>query len=73
MVAELKSGLIFDLKAGDAMFADVLGRQGKQLTKVPAFQKFDVYPTPDVPNPAVIDLNANTIGGEKPGMTCEIK
>ncbi|MBE9560593.1 MAG: FecR domain-containing protein [Proteobacteria bacterium] len=73
VVAELRSGLKIDLHAGESAFADVLGRQGKQLTKIPAFQKFDVYPTPDVPNPAVIDLNANNIGDEDSGMTCEIK
>lgn len=73
VVAELKTGQILDLHDGEAGYADVLGRQGKRLSAIPAFQKFDVYPTPDVPNPAVIDLNANVLSGEESGMVCEIK
>jgi len=73
VVAELRSGQKLDLHDGDAGFADVLGRQGKQLTKVPVFQRFDAYPAPDVADPSVINLNASAIGGEESGMTCEIK
>lgn len=68
-----KSGQKLKLKAGQAGFADVLGRQATQLDAVPAFQVFDVYPTPDTPNPEVVNLNATTIGSDDGGLTCEIK
>jgi hypothetical protein len=70
---ESKSGQKLNLKAGQAGYADVLGRQSKQLSNVPVFQKFDVYPMPDVSNPAVININTSAIGGDESGMVCEIK
>lgn len=70
---ENRSGQKLDLSAGQSGFADVLGRQAKQLSQVPVFQKFDVYPTPDVPNPAMININVNAIGNDDSGMVCEIK
>lgn len=70
---ENRSGQKLDLKAGQSGYADVLGRQASRLPAVPVFQKFDAYPLPNVPNPAVINLNAATIGGDESGMICEIK
>jgi len=70
---ENKAGQTLDLKAGQAAYADVLGRQAKPLANIPVFQQFDAYPMPDVSNPSVIKLNVNTIGGEEPGVVCEIK
>jgi hypothetical protein len=70
---ENKFGKTLELKAGQSGYADVLGRQAKQLTKVPVFQRFDAYPTPDVPNPSVINLNTSNLGAKESGMVCEIK
>ncbi len=72
VVAELKSGQKLDLKAGMAGYADVLGRQAVQLPTIPVFQKFDVYPTPDVADPAAINIDV-AVGAKGPGMICEIK
>ncbi len=68
-----KAGVVVNLQAGQAAYTDVLGRQVKQLPKAPMFQQFDVYPTPDVKNPATINFNANSLGGKDSGMVCEIK
>lgn len=70
---ENKSGMKLELKAGQSGYADVLGRQAKPLTKVPAFQRFDAYPAPDVPNPSAINLNTSSFGAKESGMVCEIK
>lgn len=73
VVAQLRSGQKLDMKAGQSGYADVLGRQAKMLSKIPTFQKFDVYPMPDVSNPAKVNLNANGIGSKESDMSCEIK
>jgi len=72
VTVESKSGLKLPIKAGQAGYADVLGRQAQHLPATPAFQKFDVYPMPDVANPDVLNINAKSLGGGS-GMTCEIK
>ena len=70
---ENKSGIKLELKAGMSGFTDVLGRQANHLASAPVFQRFDAYPLPDVPNPAIININTSTIGGEESGMVCEIQ
>jgi hypothetical protein len=70
---ENKLGQTLNLKAGEAGYADVLGRQAQRLPQAPVFQRFDVYPMPDVSNPAVININTSAIGGDESGMVCEIK
>jgi hypothetical protein len=69
-----KTGLKINLKAGQAGYADVLGRQVKKLVKTPVFQRFDAYPLPDVPNPDRVSLNVGFIGiDDGYGRVCEIK
>lgn len=60
------------LKAGEAGFTDVLGREVVPLPTIPAFQKFDSYPVPDAPAPGVMELKAGTIGSDDGGTVCEI-
>ena len=61
------------IHSGESGYADVLGRQTKLLPKIPEFHKFDVYPLPDVANPASINLDANSLGLTESDMVCEIK
>ena len=73
VVAVNKAGLTLDLKAGQSGYTDVLGKQAIKLSQIPAFQKYDVYPMPDVINPASIKLNKGVAGGSQAGMVCEIQ
>lgn len=68
-----KAGMVVALQAGEAAYADVLGRRVKQLPKTPVFQQFDAYPTPDVKSPSTVNLNIRSLGGKESGMVCEIK
>jgi len=68
-----KSRLKLNLKAGQSGHTDVLGRQNKRLSSIPVFQKFDIYPRPDEPNPAAVNVSVNAIGDEKSGIVCEIE
>ncbi|HHJ35123.1 MAG TPA: hypothetical protein ENJ87_05095 [Gammaproteobacteria bacterium] len=67
-----KTGQQVALKAGQSGYTDVLGRQAKHLPGLPAFQKFDIYPLPDVANPASINLNSKLPGVNDSGLVCEI-
>ena len=73
VTVENKTGITLDLEAGQAGYADVLGRKVSRLPKTPAFQQFDAYPLPDVQNPGVTNIKAGTIGADDDGRICEIK
>lgn len=68
-----KDGLTINVKAGQSAYIDVLGRQNERLASTPMFQKFDVYPPPDVTNPAAINIRVKAIGDENSGVVCEIE
>jgi hypothetical protein len=73
VTVEGKTGNAVELKAGQSAFADILGRQVSKLPATPAFQKFDVYPLPNVQNPGSVNLSASKIGEDAAGRVCEIK
>jgi hypothetical protein len=68
-----KDGLSLDLKAGQSVYTDVLGRQNRYLSSIPVFQQFDIYPVPDASGSAVISFNVRAINSEDSGIVCEIE
>lgn len=61
-----------NISKGEAAFADALGQQVKQLPAIPAFQKFDIYPTPDKFKAGSLNIGRGVLGDEE-GLVCEIQ
>lgn len=57
---------------GQAAFADALGQQVRQLPAIPAFQKLDIYPTPDKFTANSVNIGSG-VSGDDEGLVCEIK
>lgn len=57
---------------GQAAFAAPKGAMVKPLTAIPAFQKFDAYPTPKSFKPSAASIGGGTIGTDTKDMNCEI-
>lgn len=67
-----KIDLVVELGKGQASYTDALGRQVKQLARIPEFQRYDRYPTPDTPDPEVSPLSRSIRDGGS-GTVCEIR
>lgn len=63
---------LVSISKGQAAFADALGQQVKQLPAIPAFQKFDIYPTPDKFKAGSVNIGSSLLGDEE-GLVCEVK
>ena len=70
-------GMLVELDRGQASYTDALGRLIKKLDSIPAFQRYDRYPTPDSPNPDVSPLSSTISNGaitsRGSGTVCEIR
>ena len=66
-----KTNQAISITKGQAVFADALGQQVKQLPSIPVFQKLDSYPTPD--KVTANSVNIGGVLGDEEGLVCEVQ